>query len=209
MQVSRMFLASLFGWNDPDGSTVKLAPRSSSELVTETLMLELGSHVKRAEKQQRERLIEYRRVKNGVDYTWLASVPRQGFEVSPGDQLELRDICSKISPSQCGPVILRFRRLMMEFEPEGTEIPRLFRSVLQDFLSQEEEQQKTQEGRWEKRRRAKSLATFSFKPPRLRVNPFQLEDTHNSDTESELVTAGRARSRSMPEFSITREVHCD
>lgn len=102
-----MFLAGLFGWNDPDGSPAKLAPRSSAELVEETLMLELGSHLKRAEKQQRERLIEYRRVKNGVDYTWLASVPRQGYEVSPGDQLELRDICSKISPSQCGPVILR------------------------------------------------------------------------------------------------------
>ncbi|XP_075043727.1 protein RD3-like [Mixophyes fleayi] len=205
-----MFLAGLFGWNDPDGSSMKLAPRSSADLVTETLMLELGSHLKRAEKQQRERLIEYRRVKSGVDYTWLASVPRQGYQISPGDQLELRDICSKISPSQCGPVILRFRRLMLEFEPDGAEIPRLFRSVLQDFVAQEEEQRrKKQDGPWEKRRRAKSLATFSFKPPRLRVNPFQLEETHGSDTESELAASGRARSKSMPEFSCTREVQCD
>ncbi|XP_053304512.1 protein RD3-like [Spea bombifrons] len=203
-----MFLAGLFGWNDAEGSVMKLAPRSSAELVTETLMLELGSHIKRSERQQRERLIEYRRVKSGVDYTWLASFPRQGFELSPGDELELRDICSKISPSQCGPVILRFRRLMLEFEPEGAEIPRLFRSVLHDFVVQEEEQQKKKlEGPWEKRRRAKSLATFSFKPPRLRVNPFQLEDTHGSDTESELAASGRARSKSMPEFSTTGEVH--
>ncbi|XP_069821480.1 protein RD3-like isoform X2 [Dendropsophus ebraccatus] len=203
-----MFLAGLFGWNDSDGSSAKLAPRSSAELVTETLMLELGSHLKRAEKQQRERLIEYRRVKNGVDYTWLASFPRQGYEISPGDQLDLRDICSKISPSQCGPVILRFRRLMLEFEPEGAEIPRLFRSVLQDFVSQEELQRKIQDNRWEKRRRAKSLATFNFKPPRIRVNPFQLEDAHGSDTESEMAS-GRARSKSMPEFSMPSEVHCD
>ncbi|KAM3920012.1 protein RD3-like [Leptodactylus fuscus] len=204
-----MFLAGLFGWNDPDGSAVKLAPRSSAELVTETLMLELGSHLKRAEKQQRERFIEYRRVKNGVDYTWLASVPRQGYDISPGDQLELRDICSKISPSQCGPVILRFRRLMLEFEPEGAEIPRLFRTVLQDFMTQEEELQKTKDGRLAQRRRAKSLATFSFKPARLRVNPFQMEDAHGSDTESEMVSAGRSRSKSMPEFTMTREVECD
>ncbi|XP_056384516.1 protein RD3-like [Hyla sarda] len=204
-----MFLAGLFGWNDPDGSAAKLPPRSSEELVTETLMLELGSHLKRAEKQQRERLIEYRRVKNGVDYTWLASIPRQGYEISPGDQLELRDICSKINPSQCGPVILRFRRLMLEFEPEGSEIPRLFRSVLQDFVSQEEEEKKMEDNRLEKRRRAKSLATFSFKPPRLRVNPFQLEDAHCSDTESEMAASGRARSKSMPEFNLPREVHCD
>ncbi|KAG8437934.1 hypothetical protein GDO86_008574 [Hymenochirus boettgeri] len=201
-----MFLAGLFGWNDTEGSVMKLAPKSSSELVTETLMLELSSHIKRAERQQRERLIEYRRVKSGVDYTWLASVPRQVFQLSPGDQLELRDICSKITPSQCGQVILRFRRLMLEFEAEGAEIPRLFRSVLQDFVEQEEQQRKKQQdGRWDKRRRAKSLATFSFKPPRLRVNPFQLEDTYGSDTETELAASGRARSKSMPEFCTTRE----
>lgn len=103
-----MFLAGLFGWNDSGNSAQKLAPRSSEEMVTETLMLELGSHLKRAEKHQRERFVEYRRVKSGVDYTWLASVPRQGFEITPGEQLELRDICSKISPSQCGPAILRY-----------------------------------------------------------------------------------------------------
>lgn len=204
-----MFLAGLFGWNDSDGSKVKLAPRSSAELVTETLMLELGSHLKRAEKQQRERLIEYRRVKNGVDYTWLASIPRQGYEISPGDQLEIRDICSKISPSQCGPTILRFRRLVLEFEPDGAEIPRLFRSVLQDFVTREEEQRKSDDAHLGRRRRAKSLATFSFKPSRLRVNPFQLEDAHCLDSESEQFAAHRARSKSMPEFTMTREVHCD
>ncbi|KAE8607571.1 hypothetical protein XENTR_v10011214 [Xenopus tropicalis] len=205
-QVSRMFLAGLFGWNDTEGTAMKLVPKSSSELVTETLMLELGSHIKRSERQQRERLIEYRRVKSGVDYTWLASIPRQAYQISPGDQLELRDICSKITPSQCGQVILRFRRLMLEFEPEGGEIPRLFRSVLQDFVEQEEQRKKQQDVRWDKRRRAKSLATFSFKPPRLRVNPFQLEETYGSDTETELAASGRARSKSMPEFCTTREV---
>ncbi|XP_063293403.1 protein RD3-like [Pelobates fuscus] len=204
-----MFLAGLFGWNDAGGSVMKLAPRGSAELVTETLMLELNSHLKRSERHQRERLIEYRRVKNGVDYTWLASIPRQAYEISPGDELELRDICSKINPSQCGPAILRFRRLMLEFEPEGAEIPRLFRSVLQDFVSKEEEEQRKKmlEGPWEKRRRAKSLATVHYNPPRLRVNPFQLEDAHGSDTESELAASGRARSKSMPEFSTTGEVH--
>ncbi|XP_053544836.1 protein RD3 isoform X2 [Bombina bombina] len=202
-----MFLAGLFGWNDSEGSVVKLKPRSSAELVTETLMLELSSHIKRSERQQRERMIEYRRVKSGVDYTWLASIPRQSYELSPGDQLELSEACSKISPSECGPVILRFRRLMLEFEPDGAEIPRLFRSVLQDFAAQEEEQRrKVLEGRWDKRRRAKSLATFTFKPLRVRVNPFQLEDTYDSDTESELAASGRARSKSLPEFSTTREV---
>lgn len=98
---------------------------------------------------------------------------------------------------------------MLEFEPDGTEIPRLFRTVLQDFVTQEEEQQKTIDARFEKRRRAKSLATFSFKPPRLRVNPFQLEDAPGSDTESEMAASGRARSKSMTEFNYTREVHCD
>ncbi|KAG9475512.1 protein RD3-like [Eleutherodactylus coqui] len=204
-----MFLAGLFGWNDPVGSAVKPAPRSSEELVTQTLMLELGTHLKRAEKQQRERLNEYRRMKNGVDYTWLASIPRRSYEISPGDQLELRDICSKIRPSQCGPAILRFRKLMLEFEPEAMEIPRLFRSVLQDHMTQENEQQKSQDGRWMKHKRTRSLATFSFKPSRLQVMPFQLEESQDSDIEGQQVASCRARSKSMPAFNMMTEEDCD
>ncbi|XP_075426182.1 protein RD3-like [Ascaphus truei] len=201
-----MFLAGLFGWNDTEGSVMKPAPRSSTELVTETLMLELASHLKRSQRQQRERLIECKRFKSGVDYTWLASTPQQSFELNPEDQLELMNTCSKISPSQCGPIILRFRRLMLELEPESAEIPRLFRSVLHDFLAQEEEQfRKQRDTRWEKRRRAKSLAAFSFKQC-LRINPFQLEDTCGSDTETELTASGRVRSKSVPDCSSTAEV---
>ncbi|XP_069501260.1 protein RD3-like [Ambystoma mexicanum] len=196
-----MFLAGLFGWNEEG---VAPAPRSSGELVTETLMLELGTHLKRADKLQRERLQEGRKGKNGsVDYTWLASQPKQVFEMAPGEMLELRDTCARIKTSQCGPVILRFRRLMLEFEPDIHEVPRLFRTVLQDFIAEAHEQdaRRLTELAYG-RKRAKSLAVFTFKP-RLRVNPFHLEDAANSDSEVEPVIQGRARSKSMPEIGTT------
>ncbi|XP_078518236.1 protein RD3-like [Lissotriton helveticus] len=196
-----MFLAALFGWNEEG---VAPPPRRSGELVAETLMLELNTHLKRADKLQRERLQEVRKGKNGsVDYTWLASQPRQVFELAPGEMLQLQDTCAKIKASQCGPVILRFRRLMLEFEPDIHEVPRLFRTVLQDFITEAEEQdvRRCTDPRWG-RPRTKSLAVITFKS-RPRVNPFQLEDAACSDSEVEPPVQGRARSKSMPEFSTT------
>lgn len=79
-------------------------------MVVETLMMELSWQMKQAEKQQRERENEYRRMKTGVDYGWLVSYPKHGYDISPGERLQLEDMCSKIHPSYCGPVILRYSK---------------------------------------------------------------------------------------------------
>ena len=76
-------------------------------MVTDTLMLELSWQRKEAERLQRERDSEYRRLKTGVDYSWLVSTPRTGFDISPGERLGLEDLCSKVPPAHCGAVILR------------------------------------------------------------------------------------------------------
>lgn len=78
-------------------------------MVVETLMMELSWQMKQAEKQQRERENEYRKIKTGVDYGWLVSYPKQSYDISPGERLQLEDMCTKIHPSYCGPVILRYR----------------------------------------------------------------------------------------------------
>lgn len=77
-------------------------------MVVETLMMELSWQMKQAEKQQRERENEYRRMKSGVDYGWLVSYPKHSYDISPGERLQLEDMCTKIHPSYCGPVILRY-----------------------------------------------------------------------------------------------------
>lgn len=86
--------------------------RSTEEMVTNTLMLELGAMVKRTERIRLERATEGRRRRRSssstADYSWLANIPApQPFELTPNDLLELQDFCAKIPPAQCGPVIVR------------------------------------------------------------------------------------------------------
>uniref|UniRef100_A0A8B9S477 Retinal degeneration 3, GUCY2D regulator n=1 Tax=Apteryx owenii TaxID=8824 RepID=A0A8B9S477_APTOW len=99
-----MSLASWFRWNEPSN---RISQRNPTEMVVETLMMELSWQIKQAEKQQQERENEYRKIKTGVDYGWLVSYPKQSYDISPGERLQLEDMCTKIHPSYCGPVILR------------------------------------------------------------------------------------------------------
>lgn len=86
--------------------------RSTEELVTNTLMLELGAMVKRTERIRLERATEGRRRRRSststADYSWLADTPApQPYEMTPNALVELQDLCAKIPPAQCGPVIVR------------------------------------------------------------------------------------------------------
>uniref|UniRef100_A0A667ZMJ9 Zgc:162144 n=2 Tax=Myripristis murdjan TaxID=586833 RepID=A0A667ZMJ9_9TELE len=115
--------------------------RTSEELVTNTLMLELGAMVKRTERIRLERASEGRRRRrsscSNADYSWLAKTPNPPpYELTPNDLLELQDLCAKIPPPQCGPVIVRFRRLVTQMEPEVHEVPRLFRTVLRECVEE-------------------------------------------------------------------------
>ncbi|XP_041037766.1 protein RD3-like [Carcharodon carcharias] len=191
-----MFFSSIFHLNDRH---LGLTPPTEEELVTNTLTLELSSQLKRAEKMHRERLAEWKRAKQGVDYSWLMAQPRHGYQISPQEQLELEELCSKIKPSQCGPFILRFRRLVQEFESEAPEIPRVFRLALLDFIEQEEEEEARQILRRQamgERRNSLSILTWRC---RLKINPFQRED-HMQEAALGLPVTRRAKS--LPEFNV-------
>ncbi|XP_072887247.1 protein RD3-like [Hemitrygon akajei] len=190
-----MFLSSVFGWTErgPAGSR-----RPRPDLVADTLTLELSWQLKRAERLWRGRQAECRRLRTGADYSWLSALPRRAYQLPPAEQLELRELCSRIKPSQCGPVILSFRKLVREFDPEVQEVPRLFRSTLLDFLEREEEETSERrvpqqlERKWEQ---GLSLVTLRS---RLRINPFCQEAPGLGQ-----VTARRARS--MPEFDLRED----
>lgn len=86
--------------------------RSTEELVTNTLMLELGAMVKRTERIRLERATEgWRRRRSSssaADYSWLANNPTpHSYELTPNDLLELQDLCAKIPPVKCGPLIVK------------------------------------------------------------------------------------------------------
>lgn len=100
----------MFPWS----ATFTLEPqrpsqRSPAEMVTHTLMQELASLLKRTERLCLERASKIRRRSSCVDYSWLAVTQQKpSYEITPGKLLELQELCLKIPPSQCGPVILRW-----------------------------------------------------------------------------------------------------
>ncbi|XP_053166203.1 protein RD3 [Hemicordylus capensis] len=196
-----MSLASWFRWNEPPN---RISQRSPTEMVMETLMMELGWQIKEAEKQQRERENEYRKIKTGVDYGWLVSHPKHSYDISPGERLQLEDMCSKIHPSYCGPVIIRFRQLIAEYEPEAPEVSRLFRSVLHDAMEKmkEEEEAKKLARQWNTKHKT-SLSLTTFKS-RARILPFSSNiKTISEDVERD--TDLTRRVWSMPEFRSNKD----
>uniref|UniRef100_A0A3B1INZ8 Zgc:162144 n=1 Tax=Astyanax mexicanus TaxID=7994 RepID=A0A3B1INZ8_ASTMX len=198
--------------------------RTPEELVTNTLMLELGAMVKRTERIRLERATEVRRRRgssSSVDYSWLAGPqPHVPYELTPGDVLDLQELCAQIPPSQCGPVIVRFRKLVTEYEPEVHEVPQLFRTVLKAFLDEAQGNElQAQNGRCDKPR-SKSLSFVTFRS-RLRIlsrgrgsfggsrSNLQEEPAWSDEEEEEEETVGhagtvtrprRGRSQSMPEI---------
>ncbi|XP_030260891.1 protein RD3 [Sparus aurata] len=162
-------MASWFNWNEPYQRSPQ---RDPADVVTDTLMMEFSWQLKEAERLQRERESEYRRLKTGVDYSWLASTPRSSFSISTGERLGLEDLCSKMPPPCCGLVILKFREALQANEPEVQEVPGLFRSILLEALDQLKEEQETQRlARQWNNKRAMSMSLVNFRS-RIKINPF-------------------------------------
>ncbi|KAM4554853.1 protein RD3 [Odontesthes bonariensis] len=201
--------------------------RTTEELVTNTLMLELGAMVKRTERIRIERATEGRRRRrsssSAADYSWLASTPTlQPYQITPNDLLELQDLCAKIPPAQCGPVIVRFRRLVSEMEPEVQEVPRLFRTVLRDCVDEVNgnDDIQTPNPILEKQQRSKSLSFVTFRTKfrtgqmfkgtgmrgsrgnlQQQVDWSDEEDDAEGEEAAIKARAGKGRSRSMPEIT--------
>ncbi|KAE8600555.1 hypothetical protein XENTR_v10013308 [Xenopus tropicalis] len=196
-----MAFPSWFRWSD---SQLRLPSRNPNDMVVDTLMMELGWQIKQAERLQRDKENEYRKIKTGVDYSWLVSYPKHSFDISPGERLQLEDACSKVHPSYCGPIILRFRQIVAEYDPDVKEVPHLFRSVLQEAAEKmkEEDEVKKLARQWTTKR-AMSMSLTTFKS-RARIYPFMSDiKTISEDVEREAEPARRVWS--MPEFRTTKD----
>uniref|UniRef100_A0A8C1VVT8 Protein RD3-like n=1 Tax=Cyprinus carpio TaxID=7962 RepID=A0A8C1VVT8_CYPCA len=179
--------------------------RSPEELVINMLMLELGSLLKRTERLRQERATENRRRSSSVDYSWLAAPPQKSsYEIPAGEMLELQDLCARVSPSQCGPLILRLRKVMTEVEPEVTEVSRLFRSVLCNFLDEVEEEEASKRALKARASRSKSMSVINPLWSRVTVSR-DAEDQAEEDDEDEDSIHKNRRIRSMPDISVVEE----
>ncbi|KAM9795240.1 protein RD3 [Neosynchiropus ocellatus] len=199
--------------------------RTAEELVTNTLMLELGAIVKRTERIRLERMTEGQRRRRSsssiADYSWLANAPQpQPYQLTPNDLLELQDLCAKIPPALCGPVIVRFRRMVSQMEPDVHEVPRLFRTVLRDCVDEREagHDEQTENTIVEKQQRSKSLSFVTFRSKfvsgilsrgggqrgsrgNLQHQVDWSEEEGGEAEEDIRARAKKGRSRSMPEIA--------
>ncbi|KAM6953550.1 protein RD3 [Aplochiton taeniatus] len=198
--------------------------RSAEELVTNTLMLELGAMVKRTERIRLERATEGRRRRRSssstADYSWLASAANPPpYELTARDLVELQDLCARVPPPQCGPLIVRFRKMVKEQEPEVHEVPRLFRTVLRDSVEGDDFDELAAAGR--QKQRSQSLSFVSFRSKIRTANPMakggamggsrgDLQDggqwyEEDEEVEADEALAARAakrgRSKSMPDIT--------
>ncbi|XP_077442558.1 protein RD3 [Stigmatopora argus] len=202
-------MASWFGWSEPHQ---RIPHREPADVVTDTLMVELSWQMKEAERLQRERESEYRRLKTGADYSWLASVPRSSYSISTGERLGLEDLCAKVPPSCCGLVILKFRDAIRASEPEVHEVSGLFRSILVETAEQLKEEEEAQRlARQWSNKRAKSVSLVNFRS-RIKINPFgsavglvstdgeRLSDLKTVSEDVERGTDREERVWSMPDF---------
>uniref|UniRef100_A0A671S5L3 Uncharacterized protein n=1 Tax=Sinocyclocheilus anshuiensis TaxID=1608454 RepID=A0A671S5L3_9TELE len=133
-------------------------------------------------------------------------------EPPAGEILELQDLCAKVSPSQCGPLVLRLRKVMTEVEPEVTEVSRLFRSVLCNFLDEAEEGEARERALEARANRGKSMSVINLRS-RIRISPLwsrvtvrrDAEDQAEEDDENEDNIHRNGRIRSMPDISVVEE----
>lgn len=97
---------------------------------------------------------------------------------------------------------------MTEVEPEVTEVSRLFRSVLCNFLDEVEEGEARERALKTRANRCKSMSVINLRS-RLRINPLRSRVTVSRDAEDQAEDQDNIhrnrRIRSMPDISVVEE----
>ena len=78
------------------GGGKQVPERDEHMAVVDSLMSELDYHVKDIFHLQQQREREERRVKTGVDYSWLVAATPKVYEVPQLERLELEELCLKV-----------------------------------------------------------------------------------------------------------------
>ncbi|GFR71952.1 retinal degeneration 3 [Elysia marginata] len=87
--------------------------RDQHVVACDTLMAELDFHIKELERERLHAEQEARRIKTGVDYSWLIESPaRPSYEVPQIERLELEELCYQIEGTECTRVIALFRQAL-------------------------------------------------------------------------------------------------
>lgn len=112
----------------------------------------------------------------------------------------------------CFYVLFRLRKVVTEEEPDVTEVSRLFRSVLCNYLDEVEEGATRERAQKTRANRSKSMSVINLRS-RLRINPLwsrvtagrHSEELPEEEDEDEDNIHRNRRIRSMPDINVVEE----
>ncbi|MBN3301199.1 RD3L protein, partial [Amia calva] len=103
-------------------------------------MRELLWHVEERGRLERELEREHRLAHGTPEYHWLHRYPSLRSLVPPSERRQLEHLCAQIQPTQTATVLSRFREVLAGNDVLPWELVYVFKQVLKDFISREQEE---------------------------------------------------------------------
>ncbi|XP_041122753.1 protein RD3-like [Polyodon spathula] len=128
----------LFGWMKWSKPEVDSPVQKHSKVPTKTLMRELLWHMEKRERLVRE--TEQRILQTGMEHKWQQSYQSLKSLIPPSERRQLEHLCSQIQPSHTASVLSRFREILSGNDILPWELLYVFKQVLKDFITQNEEE---------------------------------------------------------------------
>ncbi|XP_074645972.1 protein RD3-like [Tubulanus polymorphus] len=195
-------------WNTSSSETgYRTGNKPEPLMVAESLLTELDFQIRDLEKLSAEREQETRRRQTGVDYSWLMTrCPAKSYQVPQLERLGLEELCYKVKPCECGPIIEEFRRCL-ESPRNPTEMPHLLRTVIHKQLDQRPKPE-TLLGNWVKR--TTSLTNLRSRK-RTKISPVYDDDDEIDELEMQTSESDSSSSfnKSLPIFTVQHEIQSD
>ncbi|KAH9503619.1 hypothetical protein Btru_066995 [Bulinus truncatus] len=183
------------------GEVYRPAERDEHLVACETLLSELEYHIKELDRLRQAQEQEERRLKTGVDYSWLMESHPKLYEIPQMERLELEELCYKVTGSECTHIITLFRDAISQ-EPRVEDLAYIMRSCVRKILDERPVPETLTE--WVARR-TQSIANFSLlrlRPPGKVMPASEPEDIEMQNNE---VHEKKSRAMSVPNFLVHRE----
>lgn len=196
-----MTLRNLWRRSMGSGEVYKPPEKDEHMVACDTLMSELDFHIRELDNFRQEQEQEERRLKTGVDYSWLIESHPKTYEIPPMERLELEELCYKVTGSECSRIISHFRDAVSQ-NARVEDLPYIMRSCVRKVLDERPLQESLAE--WVSRR-TQSIANFSVL--RLKSSSKVMPSCEAEDIEMQHhdMQERKSRAMSMPNFSVRRE----
>lgn len=174
------------------------SPKPVSAYICESLMDELESQIREAEKLVNEEEREEKRKARIADYSWLISVPKKAAFMSQFERIGLEDLASQVKPYETTQIMAEFRSAIEGNHRKPEELPSLLRLIIKKHIADRPEEEEDSALRWLSR----SVSSLSVSLKTLRSHS-SARVFPSTDTDEAL---DPRRVKSMSDFIPMREL---